>query len=45
VRLAVAPGEAYIAPTENMIHDGSTLGMRHEDLQVTLRGIIDPMPH
>jgi hypothetical protein len=45
VRLAVAPGEAYIAPTENMIHDGSTLCMRHEDLQVTLRGIIDPMPH
>jgi hypothetical protein len=45
VRLRVAPGEAYIAPTENMIHDGSTLRMQHEDLQVTLRGIIDPMPH
>ena len=23
-RLCVAPGEAYIAPTDNLIHDGST---------------------
>jgi hypothetical protein len=43
VRLEVRPGEAYIAPTENMIHDGSTLGMRGTDHQVTLRGIIDPL--
>jgi hypothetical protein len=42
VRLAILPGEAYIAPTENMIHDGSTAGMAHDDLQVTLRGLFDP---
>ena len=42
VRLAVFPGEAYIAPTESMIHDGSTLGMTAEDQQVTLRGRFDP---
>ena len=42
-RLEVRPGEAYIAPTENMIHDGSTLGMSGMDHQVTLRGIIDPV--
>jgi hypothetical protein len=42
VRLAVFPGEAYVAPTENMIHDGSTLGMAAEDQQVTLRGRFEP---
>jgi len=42
-RLEIRPGEAYIAPTENMIHDGSTLGMSSVDHQVTLRGIIDPI--
>ena len=26
VRLRVDPGEAYIAPTENVFHDGSTEG-------------------
>jgi hypothetical protein len=42
VRLAVHPGEAYIAPTENMIHDGSTAGMTARDDQVTVRGGFDP---
>jgi hypothetical protein len=42
VRLAVLPGEAYIAPTENMIHDGTTEGMRVLDQQVTVRGRLDP---
>lgn len=45
IRLAVQPGEAYIAPTENMIHDGTTLhaGNRVDpeqfrDEEITLRG-------
>jgi hypothetical protein len=42
-RLEVGPGEAYLAPTENMIHDGSTFGMAGMDEQVTVRGIIDPV--
>lgn len=41
-RLAVFPGEAYIAPTENMIHDGSTLGMTADDRQLTVRGRVEP---
>jgi hypothetical protein len=44
-RLAIRPGEAYLAPTENLIHDGSTLGMARQDLQVTVRGSIDPLFH
>jgi hypothetical protein len=43
VRLEMRPGEAYIAPTENMIHDGATDGMDAEDEQVTVRGIFDPV--
>ena len=31
LRLRVRPGEAYIAPTENIVHDGSTLGCSHYD--------------
>jgi hypothetical protein len=42
VRLRVAPNEAYIAPTENIIHDGSTVGARHLDLSLTIRGHFRP---
>ena len=42
VRLAVLPGEAYISPTENMIHDATTECMTDPDLQVTVRGRLDP---
>ena len=38
VRVRIRPGEAYIAPTENIIHDGSTEGNKHADVQLTLRG-------
>lgn len=41
VRVRIAPGEAYIAPTENIIHDGSTSGMTAEDKQLMLRGFFD----
>jgi hypothetical protein len=37
-RVRVDPGEAYIAPTENIIHDGSSLGQRFSDVHVTIRG-------
>ena len=38
VKLRISPGEAYIAPTENMIHDATTLDMQHLDIKVMLRG-------
>jgi hypothetical protein len=42
VRLTIQPGEAYIAPTENIIHDGFTLGMTHQDLTIRLIGSFAP---
>ena len=36
--LSVAPGEAYIAPTENMVHDGSTLDTAEDDVFITFLG-------
>jgi hypothetical protein len=37
IRLKVYPGEAYIAPTESIIHDGSSIGVRGLDLSLSLR--------
>ncbi len=39
-RLRVRPCEAYIAPTENMIHDGSTAGSGGQVHSATYRGHI-----
>jgi hypothetical protein len=36
LRLGVAPGEAYVAPTENLIHDASTMRMSVSDLSLTI---------
>jgi len=38
VRIKVRPGQAYIAPTENIFHDGSTLGTSEVDRHMTCRG-------
>ena len=38
VKLRIAPGEAYIAPTENMIHDGTTADKKHLDIKIMMRG-------
>lgn len=40
--LSIRPGEAYIAPTENMIHDGSTLGATHPDVALHMIGNLAP---
>jgi len=40
IRCRLAPGEAYIAPTENLIHDASTVGQSRIDEQFTIRGHI-----
>ena len=44
IRCRLAPGEAYIAPTENLIHDGSSEGQQQLDEQFTVRGYIRPLP-
>jgi len=38
VKVRVSPGEAYIAPTENIIHDGSSEGQTGPDIHFTIRG-------
>jgi hypothetical protein len=43
VRCRLAPGEAYIAPTENLVHDGSSIGQSEIDEQFTIRGHIRPL--
>jgi len=41
-RVSIFPGEAYIAPTENMIHDGSSEDSGSDDVTLTIRGHIHP---
>lgn len=38
VRLAISPGQAYIAPTENIVHDASTRDQSYWDITFTIRG-------
>jgi hypothetical protein len=38
VRLRVRPGEAYVAPTENVVHDGSSIDMKGMDVTLSVRG-------
>jgi hypothetical protein len=38
IRLAVYPGEAYIAPTENFIHDATSIGKTNPDWSITFLG-------
>ena len=44
VRLRLRPGEAYIAPTENVLHDGSSAGVRETNHYLSLRGRFDFVP-
>jgi len=41
-RLEIAPGDVYIAPTDNVIHDGSTSGVATSSRQLVFRGVIEP---
>ena len=40
IKLKIAPGEAYIAPTENMIHDGCTDNKKLLDMTFTVRACL-----
>jgi hypothetical protein len=42
IAVRIEPGEAYIAPTESMIHDASSLQMQSEDVHITGRGVFEP---
>ncbi len=41
LRLELKPFQYYIAPTDNFIHDGSTLGNKQIDLTIVYTGIFD----
>jgi hypothetical protein len=41
VSVLLRPGEAYFAPTENIIHDGSTEGAEHPDVTFNLLGYLN----
>jgi hypothetical protein len=43
VRIDIEPGEAYIAPTENLIHDGFAPQAEGSDLCCTVRGYFEPV--
>jgi hypothetical protein len=43
IRCRVGPGEGYIAPTENLFHDGSSIGQSYPDQVFTVRGRIRPL--
>jgi hypothetical protein len=38
LRLLIRPGEAYLAPTENLVHDGSSVGAVGQSCHITFRG-------
>ena len=38
IRVKIEPMEVYIAPTENIIHDGSTIGTSSSDVNLAVRG-------
>lgn len=43
VRLCLRPGEAYVAPTENILHDGSSAGVLETNHYLSVRGRFDFM--
>ena len=44
VRVAVAPGCAYVAPTETLLHDGSSYHAGTPSIAWSVLGRIDPAP-
>lgn len=42
IRLRVDPGEAYILPTDNLVHDASTEGNLYPDITLTYLGLFRP---
>jgi len=42
-KVRIRPGEAYIAPTENIVHDASSLDNFEQSCHITLRGFFRPL--
>jgi hypothetical protein len=42
IKVRVAPGEAYIAPVQGVIHDGSNADVNSLDLHITYLGYFEP---
>ena len=42
VRLQIDPGEAYIMPADNLLHDASTERTRFPDITLTFLGYFAP---
>jgi hypothetical protein len=38
-KVRIRPGEMYLAPTDNLIHDGTTAGSNGPDVTLNLRGV------
>jgi hypothetical protein len=45
IKIALNPFEAYIAPTDNVIHDGTTVGMTSPDITIVLFGFFNLRPN
>ena len=45
IKIALNPFEAYIAPTDNVIHDGTTMGMTSPDITIVLFGFFNLRPN
>ncbi|NJL10409.1 MAG: hypothetical protein HC908_10210 [Calothrix sp. SM1_7_51] len=43
IKLRLKPGQGYIAPTQNIIHDGYTLGTSDLDINLMLRAFCSPL--
>jgi hypothetical protein len=44
VRIRLRPGDAYIAPTENILHDGTSFEVAEENHYLSLRGRFNFLP-
>lgn len=44
IKIGLEPGEYYIAPTENMIHDSTMIGKKKNDIFLTFWGNFRPNP-
>jgi len=38
MKIEIKPGQMYMAPTENIFHDGSSINMKHMDISITALG-------
>lgn len=43
LRITIHPGEAYVAPTDCVLHDGSTIGSFEKDVTMVVLGYFNPL--